>query len=115
MFSQLFSRLFSNTEVDNFARALASELAQRYPVGVEANDGEDGREGGRDEKKARRLERALESIYRKAKDFRQGQRLGVYRKARLGNTFKWQLRELGYRDAFVEEITSGLVLSISRD
>ena len=51
MFLQLFSRLFSNTEVDNFARALASELAQRYPVGVEANDGEDGREGGRDEKR----------------------------------------------------------------
>jgi hypothetical protein len=104
---RMLGMTFSNAEVDAFAKSLAREIAERCAPG-EAERPEDKR--GR-----RRLTRTLESVYSKAREYRREHRLGVYRKARLGNTFKWELKELGYGEQFVEETTKGLVLSISRD
>ena len=41
-------------------------------------------------------------------------KLGVYKKARLGNTFRWELEELGYSKKFVETATEGLVVYLTR-
>ena len=103
---RLLGRLSPNREVDAFAKALAQELAERCAPG----DGE----RPADKRGQRRLTRALEGVYTKARDYRRVHRLGVYRKARLGNTFKWELKALGYSEPFVEETTKGLVVSISR-
>ena len=44
---------------------------------------------------------------------REGEKhLGVYRKARLGNTFRWELTEMGYSKPFVEKATEGLIVYI---
>jgi hypothetical protein len=43
-----------------------------------------------------------------------GKKLGVYGKAKLGTTFKWELKELGYDDDFVDEFTRNLLLHLSR-
>ena len=34
----------------------------------------------------------------------------TYKKARLANAFKWELKELGYSEKFVEVATEGLVV-----
>jgi hypothetical protein len=41
-------------------------------------------------------------------------KLGVYKKARLGNTFRWELEDRGYSKAFIETATEGLVVYLSR-
>ncbi|MEZ0271831.1 MAG: hypothetical protein ACAH18_07050, partial [Methylophilaceae bacterium] len=62
----------------------------------------------------KRLVSALEQICGQALGFREQHDLGIYRKARLGNTFRWELTELGYGKEFVEDVTQRMVVHISR-
>ena len=104
---QILERLFSGAKVDAFAKLLAGEIAERCGTGAV---------GATADKRAhRRLIRVLEGVYGKARAYRKDNRLGVYGKARLGNTFKWELRELGFEDDFVEETTKGLVLAMTQE
>ena len=41
-------------------------------------------------------------------------KLGWYAKAKLGTTFKWELKALGYDDEFIDEFTRNLLLHLSR-
>jgi hypothetical protein len=52
--------------------------------------------------------------FRKAADFRAQHKPGDYKKARLGNTFRWELKELGYSKKFAEIATKGRGVCISR-
>src|SRR5690554_5761710 len=101
----IFSR-FSSKEVDTFAKSLALEISKRYPPALEAAK----------EKKIsqNRIARVLEDACKKATEFNSEKHLGVYRKARLGNTFRWELTELGYSKHFVELATEGLIIYITR-
>ena len=90
--------------IDGFSRELAREFASRYPLEIA--------KGSSDKKQEKKLGRALNYVYRQAREFRQDRRLGVYGTARLGNGFKWELREMGYQYDFIEEATNGLILSV---
>ena len=96
----------SGKQVDEFAKSLANELAKRYPPALD--------KGGERKVSQKRLATLLEDTFNKAVDFRQQHKLGVYKKARLSNTFRWELQELGYSAKFVEVATEGLVVYISR-
>ena len=101
----IFDR-FSSKDVDQFAKSLAVEVSKRYPPALDRD---------RQNKISKdRIAKVLEDAYRKAVEFETSKHLGVYRKARLGNTFRWQLTELGYSKPFVEMATEGLVVYISR-
>ena len=76
-------------DIDDFSRKLARDLASRYSV--------EAANGRQDKKSEKKLGRALKRVY------------GT---ARLGNTFKWELKEMGYETAFIEEATKGLILSV---
>jgi len=101
----LFER-FSSKDVDTFAKSLAVEISKRYPPTLDQAK----------EKKIsqNRISRVLEEAYGKAVAFKSEKNLGVYRKARLGNTFRWELTELGYSKPFVEVATEGLIVYITR-
>lgn len=101
----LLKRL-SSQDLDEFSRGLARELAASYTLEMS--------KGGSDKKVERKLRRALDRVYAKAMDYHADRKLGVYGKARLGNTFKWELKEMGYGDDFADEATRGLVVSLSR-
>lgn len=101
----MFNKM-SNKDLDDFSKSLARELARQYEVVRE--------EEALNKKAKRKLGKALDKIYVKAADFQFEHKLGIYGKARLGNTFKWELKELGYREAFVDEATRGLILSLNR-
>lgn len=96
----------SNKDLDEFSKSLAQELARQYQV--------DRQDETLNKKAKRKLGKALDKIYLKAVDFQSEHKLGIYGKARLGNTFKWELKELGYKEAFVDEATKGLILSLNR-
>lgn len=96
----------SSKDVDAFAATLASDLAKRYPPALD--------KGGERKVSQKRLTSILEDIFARAVDFRQQHKLGVYKKARLGNTFRWELQEMGYSEKFVEVATEGLIVYITR-
>jgi hypothetical protein len=87
--------------VDEFALKLAGELAQRYPPELENSRPK--------RRNPQRLARAFDATFNNAIDFQNEQKLGIYGKARLGNTFKWELKRLGYPDDFIELTTGALV------
>jgi hypothetical protein len=97
----------SNKQVDEFAKSLARELAKQCPPDPSSGD-------GRPNVAPKRLVSAMEQICGKALGFREQHDLGIYRKARLGNTFRWELAELGYGKEFVDATTQRLVVHISR-
>ena len=96
----------SSKDVDSFAATLASDLAKRYPPALD--------KGGERKISQKRLTSILEDIFARAVDFRTLHKLGVYKKARLGNTFRWELQEMGYSEKFVEVATEGLIVYITR-
>ena len=97
----------SSKDIDQFAKGLAQEIAKRYPPTMDK---------GTSERKIsqKRLTVILEDAFGKATDYKNQHKLGVYKKARLGNTFRWELEELGYSKKFIETATEGLVVYISR-
>lgn len=97
----------SSKQVDEFARGLAQDIAKRYPPTMDS--------GGAERKiSQKRLSTILEEAFGKAVAFRNQHKLGVYKKARLSNTFRWELTELSYSEKFIEMATEGLVVYISR-
>jgi len=96
----------SGNQVDEFAKGLVQDLAKRYPPELD--------KGGARRLSQKRLSTILEDIYDKAIAFKNQHKLGVYKKARLGNTFRWELEELGYSKKFIETATEGLIVYITR-
>ena len=95
----------SNKVIDEFSTTLALDLAQRYPPEL-ANDATKKRN-------PERLAKAFDSTFNRAIDFQQERKLGVYGKARLGNTFRWKLKELGYPEDLIELATKSLIHFVS--
>jgi hypothetical protein len=62
----------------------------------------------------KRLATILEEAFNRAHQFNKEHRLGMFRKAKLGNTFKWELKELGYDEKFVDMATEGLIVYLTR-
>ena len=96
----------SGKDVDTFARELALEISRRYPPSLD--------KAGQRRVSQKRLTTILEETFVKAAEFRQQHNLGVYKKARLGNTFRWELEELGYSKTFIEVATEGIIVYITR-
>ena len=96
----------SSKQIDEFAKTLAQDVAKQYPPAL-AKEGEH-------KLSDKRLTRILEDICNRAVAYKDEHKLGVYKKARLGNTFRWQLEELGYNKTFIETATEGLIVYLTR-
>lgn len=99
-------KLFAASKVDEFAKSLAQDIAKRYPPAI-ANNPEQM-------VSQKRLTNILEEAFSRAHQFNREQRLGMFKKAKLGNTFKWELKEMGYEEKFVEMATEGLIVYLTR-
>jgi len=101
----LFS-LFSNKEINAFAKELVENLAKRYPPALDVSPEKRVSEN--------RLTKVLEETLAQAVEFQGKHRLGVVGKAKLGNEFRWQLKELGYTEKFIDVATEGLMVYVTR-
>ncbi|OGA24056.1 MAG: hypothetical protein A3I02_14895 [Betaproteobacteria bacterium RIFCSPLOWO2_02_FULL_67_26] len=95
----------SGRQVDEFAKSLVGEIAKVYPP-------EEKTDGPR-KSSQKKVASALEGALKKAVDFKKQHRLGIYKTARLGNTFRWEMKELGYSEPFVEALVKDLVIRLS--
>lgn len=102
----MLKNLFKRPPIDEFAKSLAEDIAKRYPPALE------GQEGKRPS--VNRLTRIIEDVCAKALAFKEEQSLGWLAKAKLGNSFRWQLTEMGYKKDFVEFSTEAVIVHLSR-
>lgn len=93
-------------DVDEFAKELAEMVAKRFPPALEKSPAR--------RVSPNRITKVLEDTLEKAQEYGKSQRLSAYKKARLANSFRWQLKDLGYSDKFVEVATEGLVVYVTR-
>lgn len=100
---KLFS-LFDTREIEEFANALASDLGRRFPPASEART---------DPGAKHQVKVILDGLAVRAVRFREQNKLGLYKKAKLANVFRWKLTELGYSKEFVEQATKEIATKIA--
>lgn len=54
----------------------------------------------------------LHNMTQKISGFKHGRKMNVYKKAQLGNAFKWALKDKGYDPEYVNQLTNWLMLKI---
>lgn len=101
---KLLDRFFPARDGE-FARAMASKIALKYPPKVESKL---QMQGGK-----KRLTGILESVMADITEYQRQERMGWLRKARFGNEFRWGLAEIGYSEQFVKALTDGVVAQLA--
>lgn len=95
---------FNTSEVEEFARALAQDLIGRMPPTSNSAGKRTTPE---------RLRNTREAIISRTAAFARTHKINWYKKANLGNTFKWELRDAGYDEQFVDAMTYDVLLAIT--
>ena len=91
-----------NARIVAFADQLVLDLVKRFPVEKEAQLGTSKL------KPARQLGKTANELERSVVAFQQESRLGIYGKAKLLNRLKWELKEKGYGEAFIDQTVAEL-------
>jgi hypothetical protein len=99
-----FLKFLDTKDLEEFAAALAADLARRFPPESEKRT---------DHGAQHQIKVILEGLGVRAARYREQQKLGVYRKAKLANVFKWKLSEYGYTPPFVDRATKAIVARLT--
>src|SRR4029450_11727085 len=97
-------QIFNTKEVTEFATTLAADFGRRFPPASEKRT---------DPGAKHQIKVILEGLGARAVRFHKEHKLGVYKKAKLANVFKWKLRELGYSEGFAEGATKDIVTRLA--
>jgi hypothetical protein len=95
----------STRRVAELAKSLAQDVARRYPPAIANSPA--------NVVSQQRVSDILEEVFARVTNFGPENRLGWYKRARLGSSFRWELNELGYDKKFVDTATEGLILRTS--
>ena len=98
------SDIFKTRELEEFAVALANDLGRRFPPASEART---------DPGAQNQIKIILDGLGARAVRYREQHKLGLYKKAKLANVFKWKLKELGYSAAFVDRATKQIATRLA--
>ena len=96
--------LIDTAELEQFAAALAEDLHRRFPPASEART---------DPGATHQLKVILEGLGARAIRYQSEHKLGIYKKAKLANVFKWKLNDLGYTEEFAERATKDIVTRLA--
>jgi hypothetical protein len=91
-------------ELEGFATGLAEDLGRRFPPASEART---------DAGAKQQIKGILEGLATRAARYHDQNNLGIYKKAKLANVFKWKLSELGYSADFVDRATTELATRLA--
>ena len=90
---------FDAKEEQAFGRLIAEFYVERVPFEAPFST----------KKFAAKTQETLKKIDLQIQQFKTGRVLNVYKKAKLGNAFKWVLRDKGYDMQYVDELTEWLM------
>jgi hypothetical protein len=93
---------FNAKEAQKFGESLAVFFIERFPL-------EDAR---KKDKLLKKRQDVMEKMFLQITDFKTRNKLNVYKKAKLGNAFKWKLIEANYDPEVVDTLTHTLLLRI---
>jgi hypothetical protein len=97
-------KFFNTAEIEEFAAGLAEDLGRRFPPASENRT---------DPGAKHQVKVILEGLAARAVRYHDQKKLGIYKKAKLGNTFRWRLKELGYSEGFAEQATKEIVTRLA--
>ena len=90
---------FNATEAQQFGTALAKFYAGKLPLDLDKSD----------KKFENKKEFVAKKMLEQVDEFKLEHKLNIYKKAQLGNAFKWSLKEAGYPEDEVNQITGALM------
>jgi hypothetical protein len=93
---------FDATEAKKFGVSLAKFFLERVPSASQK----------RDKEFARKVDQVLEKMLLQVVQFKHEHKLNTYKKAQLGNVFKWTLLDAGINADYADEITTWLMQKI---
>jgi hypothetical protein len=88
--------ILNTRQLEEFAVSLATDIGRRFPPASEART---------DPGAQHQIKVILDGLGARAARYRNQHKLGLYKKAKLANVFKWKLKELGYSAVFVDRAT----------
>ena len=91
---------FDAKEARTFGESLAAFFAERIPADSRLKE----------KKFTAKAQQVLSKMALQVDQFSKSHKLNVFKKAQLGNAFKWKLRDAGYDQAYVDELTEWLML-----
>jgi hypothetical protein len=97
-------KVFDTRELEEFATTLAVDLGRRFPPASEART---------DPGAEHQIKVILEGLSVRAVRYHEQHKLGVYKKAKMANVFRWKLTELGYSPQFVERATKQIATRLA--
>ena|SRR5262252_381372 len=83
-------------EAIDFGRGLARDIDRLFPVTSEQ----------RKSISPTKKQKKLDGVIRRTRGFAQQHRLNIYKRAKLLNTLKWELRDSGHDDALIDEVVA---------
>ena len=86
-------------ELDDFAIGLAREFIGLVPPGADLQ--------------MQKVAKAVDQVCNRAKSYYRENSLGIYGRARVGTSFKLELKHAGYPDEFVNDLTRQLLFIMS--
>lgn len=92
---------FDASEAKEFGASLAHFYIERIPLGDS---------GGKNKPIAKKQQEVVNKMFQQMARFKIDHRLNIYKKAQLGNAFKWALKDAGYDAEFVDQFTKELML-----
>lgn len=99
-----FLKFLDTRELEEFAVVLATDLGRRFPPTSEQRT---------DQGAVQQIKIILEGLAARAVRYHEHHKLGVYKKAKLANVFRWKLKELGYSPKFIERATKEIVTRLA--
>lgn len=90
---------FDAKQAQEFGTALAKIVVQTVPPNAELPE----------KKFSQKVEAALRKMQRLVEEFKVHNALNFYKKAQLGNAFKWSLKDAGFDKAYASRLTEWLL------
>ena len=93
---------FDASEAKKFGNSLAMFFVERMPPGSQIAD----------KAFAQKADKVLVKMRAQVVKFKLEHKLNAYKKAQLGNAFKWTLRDAGVSSEYVNKLTQWLLLQV---
>jgi hypothetical protein len=90
---------FDAKAAKEFGAAMAQFFIERMPLSA----------GMTEKQFASKAKFVLEKMNTQVLNFKQQNKLNTYKTAQMGNTFKWALKDAGYDEAYVDQLTTWFI------
>ena len=97
-------RFFKHKDIEDFAKSLTERFASRFPPELQAST---------NPSTAKKREAAMSSVHSLVSEFHKKTPLGIYKRAELANTMKWELKERGYQRDFVNAVVYDMLIELA--